>query len=115
MISDKEKRKVERFLLELPGQISVVEDKDQRILDLLTRDVCAGGAFFYTDQPLPVGTEVKVDLVLLIERLKKLSGSKALLKISGKVIRHEGNGMAVCFEEDYDISPLPKKKNEAGL
>ena len=109
-MADKGRRKVERFALELPSQIMAIEDSDQEILKLLTRDVSAGGAFFYTDKPLPVGTEVKIDLVLPLSELKKLESSKALIKVSGEVIRSEEQGMAVCFNEDYQLSPLPGEK-----
>ncbi len=104
---DKERRKIERFSLELPGQISIVDVGKEDVLNLLTRDICAGGAFFHTEEPLPVGTNVRIDLVLPLERLRKLQGKKALIKVSGKVIRSEMQGMAICFNEDFQLSSLP--------
>jgi len=105
-MADKGKRKVERFSLKLPGRIFMAEGDGNRILELLTRDISAGGAFFYTDQPLPLGTEVKIDLVLPLNELKKLESNKALIKVTGTVIRCEDTGMAVCFNQDYQLSPL---------
>ncbi|MBW2091635.1 MAG: PilZ domain-containing protein [Deltaproteobacteria bacterium] len=105
---DMERRKIERFSLELPGRVSVVDEEIiKESIELLTRDICAGGAFFYTEEPLAVGTSVRIDLVLSLEKLKKLEGKKALIKVSGKVIRSEMKGMAICFNEDYQLSSLP--------
>ena len=105
-MSDREKRKLERFSLKLPGQISVVGEENQETLDFVTRDICAGGAFFHTENPLPIGTLVKIDLVLSLKELKKLEADKALIKVTGAVIRTDENGMAIYFDESYKISPF---------
>ncbi|MBW2091412.1 MAG: hypothetical protein JRI34_04710, partial [Deltaproteobacteria bacterium] len=62
----REARRLERFDLELPAKLEVLEydeDKENRTLNLLTRNICSGGAYFYTEQPLSVGTNVKIDLI----------------------------------------------------
>ena len=101
------KRRMERFDLELPARVTKAkEGQGDENLDLLTSDICAGGAFFQTDQPLPLGTEVKIDLVLPLDELKKIEGKKALIKVSGAVIRITGDGMAICFEEGFKISSV---------
>ena len=104
----REARRLERFDLELPATLKVVNDEEEekKILNLLTSNICAGGAYFYTEQPLIVGTEVKLDLILTIEELKKLKGKQAYIKVSGKVIRAESNGMAICFNDDYSLRSL---------
>ena len=112
-MADNEKRKVERFSLELPGQISNPKGCNEEILEVLTRDISAGGAFFYTDRPLPLGAEVNIDLVLPLTELKKLESSKALIKVSGTVIRCEDSGMAICFNEDYQLTPLSEEELNA--
>ena len=93
--------------MELPGQVSIVADEKNTIFNLLTRDICSGGAFFYTRRPLPVGTRVNINLILSLEQLKMMAELKALLRVSGKVIRRENTGMAVSFDKDYHLSPLP--------
>ncbi|MDY6850631.1 MAG: PilZ domain-containing protein [Thermodesulfobacteriota bacterium] len=104
------KRKMERFDLELPARvIKAEENQDSESIDLLTSDICAGGAFFQTDQPMPVGTEVKIDLVLPLDELKKIEGKKALIKVNGAVIRVTKDGMAICFEEGFEISSVLQK------
>lgn len=99
-----EKRAMERFPLELPAELSVIgENGDKGSRELLTNNICAGGAFFETNQPLPVGTVLKMDLVLSLVELKKLEGKKTHIKISGVVIRTDPEGMAVRFQEKYQI------------
>ena len=102
-------RRLQRYSLKLPATLEInseAEQHDKEVINLLTSDVCSGGAYFQTDQPLPEGTKVKLDLILSIEELKKLEGKHALIKVTGKVIRTELTGMAICFEGGYTIKPV---------
>jgi hypothetical protein len=109
--SIKNRRGLERFDLNLPARIELVasreEKEEDRILNLLTSDVCSGGAFFHTARPLPEGTEVKIDLVLPLDLLRKLQDDcdQAVVKVTGRVLRCETGGMAICFNKDYRIHP----------
>ena len=103
-----EKRKLERFDLQVPVKIEVIkQDHEKEMLDLLTSNICSGGAFLHTTQPLPKGTEVKIDLILPLDKLKKLENGvqQAYIKVKGTVLRTESTGMAICFDEDYQIRP----------
>jgi len=104
-----EKRRLERFDLSVPAKIRpVVSGRKRNVIHLLTSDVCAGGAFFHTDQPLPEGTEVRIELVLSLEKLRQLmkeDSCHAHIKVTGRVLRSESKGMAVCFDKDYEIRP----------
>jgi hypothetical protein len=102
-----EKRRLERFDLALPAAIEFInEHNDERIINLFTTNICSGGAYFHTNQPLPEGTQVKIDLVLLLDKLRKLKREhkKALIKVKGKVLRTESEGMAICFDKGYQIT-----------
>ena len=104
-----DKRRLERFDLQLPAIIEVVSgngDHDRKTVNLLTRNACSGGAYFHTDQPLPKGTQVKIDLVLSIDTLKKIKGKQAVIKVNGSVIRTESHGMAICFDEHFSIKSI---------
>ncbi|MBW1711361.1 MAG: PilZ domain-containing protein [Deltaproteobacteria bacterium] len=104
-----EKRSLERFAFEIPAAVEVIsgdKDRESELLNLLTHNICAGGAYFYTEKPLPENTMVTIDLVLSIERLKKIKGKQAYIKVKGQVIRSEPNGMAICFEPDYSIKSI---------
>lgn len=109
-------RRLQRYSLKLPATLKIIseaEQHDQEIINLLTSDICSGGAYFQTEQPLPEGTSVKLDLILSIEELKKLESKHALIKVTGKVIRTEPTGMAICFEGDYTIKPVNRISSQA--
>jgi hypothetical protein len=55
-------RKLERFDLKLPARISVLPGG--HAVDLVTENICAGGAFFLTMNPLAEGLKVLDDLML---------------------------------------------------
>ena len=102
----KDRRKLERFDLKLPAEIVVIgTHQEKEIFNLITKNICAGGAFFTTN-PLPKGTQVQINLTLLIERLKKLTGAQGYIKIRGTVKRSESLGMAICFHEDYQMMSI---------
>jgi len=106
-----EKRRLERFDLVLPAEIEFInEHHDERMINLLTANICSGGAYFHTNQPLPAGTQVKIDLVLPLDKLRKLKKEhkKAFIKVRGKVLRTESEGMAICFDKDYQITSSAK-------
>jgi len=102
-----EKREMERFTLALPALISMMdENENQRAFEVMISNICAGGAFFKTDNPLSVGTDVKMDLILSLEKFKKFGSKRSRVDVSGSVIRTTDQGMAVCFDKNFQISPL---------
>lgn len=104
-----EKRKLERFNLEVLATVSITAAGGmEKKLDMTTRDVCSGGAYFRTEQSVPIGTEMQINLVLPLEKFKMLPDhcEKVLVNLSGKVLRIEPDGIGVCFDETYDIRPL---------
>ncbi len=98
---------MDRFSLELPAWISAVDNNgNPRSFEVVTRDICAAGAFLQTDQPLPVGTDIEMNLVLPLDHLPKIENKRSRIDVSGAVIRTESEGMAVCFDKKYQISPM---------
>ena len=101
------RRKLERFDLQLQALVSADKGEcDPETMSLLTTNISSSGAFLRSDHPIPIGTKVKLDLVLSLDELKKVKGKRTLIEVSGKVIRNGGGGMAVCFAEDCKISPI---------
>jgi len=101
-----EKRKMERFALNLPALLSIKDESgNTRAFEFMIRDICAGGAFFKTDYPLSVGTDVKMDLIIPLDKFKSGKNNRTCIDVSGSVIRKESQGMAVCFDKKYSISP----------
>jgi hypothetical protein len=99
-----EKRGMERFDLELPALLSMMDESgDTRAFEFMIRNICAGGAFFKTDDPLSVGTEVKMDLILPLDKFKTGKNDRSRIDVSGSVVRTETHGMAVRFYKKYSI------------
>ncbi len=71
-----------------------------------TRNISSTGGYFQNEKALPLSSLVEIDLVLPLDQLKELSGNRAWIKLSGQVVRVEGNGMGVSFDEEYEIVPL---------
>jgi hypothetical protein len=105
-----EKRKVERFDLELEAFVSIHGQTDRTDMgNLVTRDVSMSGVYLVTDAPLPVGSKVNVDMILTLGGRNKQNAQQAWIKASGKVLRADKQGMAVGFDDQSRILPLPKK------
>ena len=105
-VNMKEKRRLERFDLKMPAKIeSMTSDQEKRLLNLLTSNISSGGAFFHTTQPLPERSQVKIDLVLPLDNLKKLKDDckQAYIMVTGRVLRSESEGMAILFDKNYLI------------
>lgn len=103
----KERRKYERFVLGLASKIEVLSAGKQGALDLLTTNVCAGGAFFHVEQSILQGTQIKVSMIVASQKLKEMTGAQGLIKIAATVVRCNARGMAVSFNGDYELVSLP--------
>jgi hypothetical protein len=105
----REKRKVDRFDLHIETILNV---QDEAIMDkvpiLLTRNISCSGVFLTTSNPLPIDTRVDLDLLLNQNELDSGSSKNKRINIStsGKVVRTNGQGMAVEFDKLYKISKL---------
>jgi Tfp pilus assembly protein PilZ len=104
-----EKRKLERFDLEIPSTIESLDQSSKTdVVESLTSNICSGGAYFKTNQPLAVGTEIKIDLFLPLNKFKRLKSicEKVHIDLRGIVLYSDPHGMGVCFDENYEIRPL---------
>ena len=101
-----EKRKMERFSLELPARLTWTgKDKKHESMEQLTSNICAGGAFFKTQKPLSIGTELKINITLPLDKFKNIKAKRSYISVSGSVIRIDQQGMAICFDKKYKILP----------
>jgi hypothetical protein len=103
-----EKRKIKRFTMALPSIVwPQTENSEMPPLYLISRDVSSNGAFFLTPTSLDAGTRVGVILFLELGASTQQKASKAQVTLNGIITRVEKEGMAVCFEKKFKISPLP--------
>ena len=105
-----EKRKVERFDLELEAFVSIPGETERTDMgNLVTRDVSMSGVYLLTKAPLPVGSKVNVDMILTLGGRNNQNAQQAWIKASGIVLRTDKQGMAVSFNDQSRILPLTKK------
>lgn len=101
-----EKRKMERFSLKFPAKLTWTgKDNKPESMEQITSNICSGGAFFETQKTLSVGTDVKLNIILPLERFKNLKLKRSRIHVSGYVIRTDQQGMAVCFDKKFHIVP----------
>ena len=102
-----ENRLVERFPMEIPITVSALkENRKEEVFESITKDICSGGAFIKATQPLDMDIEVKLDLILPLDQLKKIKSKKVRIRVSGQVVRLTEDGIGICFDENYEISPV---------
>ena len=102
----RDKRVLERYNLTIPARLEVsVANNKRELIELQTVNVCAGGAFLQTTHSISEGTQVKLDFVLPVEKIKELIGSYGCVKVRGRVVRSEPGGVAVSFDKKYEILP----------
>jgi hypothetical protein len=104
----KERRQLERFQLRLPAEIEVasrVAGLEKENLSLRTGNICSGGAFFHTPNPLPEGIQVRIGIRLNFRTLRNIENRHPLVKVNGSVLRSEPTGMAIQFDRGCRIIP----------
>ncbi len=114
-----EQRLHERFTMHLPVRVALISGADiESFGELITANISSGGAFISTDQPLPVASRIameflisfvdlkKLRFILSLDSLRRCAGKPAWVKATGVVIRHDDGGMAVIFDDDYQLSPM---------
>jgi hypothetical protein len=108
-----ERRRMERFDLQVPAKIEVLSSADiVPVTELLTKDICAGGAYFPTKVPLAAGTKVKLDILLPLRSVSAIpDNTRGLIKVNGTVIRSGPAGMAIGFDGGYLITPFREAMN----
>jgi hypothetical protein len=100
----REKRKMARFNLQLPTRVSVSgKDKVQKPIELISKNICAGGGFFETDKSFPNGTKLKLEILLAPKYMKKKKEKEAIVRVGGSVARSNEKGMAIRFDEHFKI------------
>ena len=100
-----EKRNIERFDLEIFTRVKPFgAESDFLEREYTTSNISSSGMYFYTEDFLPVNTNLSIELYLPVQSNKKnIDANITLVKIDGCVNRIDKKGMAVSFDEDYKI------------
>ena len=101
-----ERRKQIRYTTPLRVKLEIMTASGKHILHLFTSNVCSGGVLCDTDKIFPIGSEVKVSLLVESEGVKKSMGARTLVKVKGRVARCGPEGMAIRFYKEYKIQKI---------
>ncbi len=99
---DGDRRQLQRYQMKIPALIEATLPDRATTVELFTRDVCSGGAYFPTESPLPAGASVKITLSWDAHEYS----AKVKVTADGRVVRTEGAGMAVAFSPRYQMSAV---------
>jgi len=102
-----EHRKLERFPLHYDASLLVSKDtQDLAVLQLQTENICAGGAYLKSGNPLPIGTNVDIEFLMPLGELMNMPNKETYVKVAGTIIRSSEDGIAIVFEEGFQIFSL---------
>lgn len=99
-----DRRTMQRFEIKLPAKITWNEHNDiEKHTELMTSNICAGGAYFPTRRPLDVATHVGLDVQLPFA--VDNNGHRQTVKLKGAVIYTNEEGMGIVFDNGYQFWP----------
>ncbi|MBL4903104.1 MAG: PilZ domain-containing protein [Desulfocapsa sp.] len=123
-MSGKERRMHERFAMRIQAKMTAETLSGKTpMMEFLTANVSAGGAFIETDHPLPLVSKVRLEFLLSLEdlqmlkfilslkTLKEWKGKRVWISATGIVTRSEPGGMGLMFDENYQIIPMNTPEN----
>lgn len=101
-----DRRKFERFDIELPARMETNSVGKKQVFDLVTKNISASGAFVSTNSPFSDGSHIKMSLTTQNKRLAELTGSQCLFECEGSVVRTTPTGVGICFNKECQIMSL---------
>jgi CDGSH-type Zn-finger protein len=100
------KRKYERFDIELPARLETIVLKKKQVFDLVTKNISASGAYLSTNSPFSDGLHIKMSLTTQNKKIAELTGARCLIECEGRIVRTTQTGAAVCFDKECQIMSL---------
>jgi hypothetical protein len=101
-----EKRKFERFNVNVPARVEIIPQEGTREkFDLETIDLSAEGTYLKSGSPLQEGSQVSVEIFLNFDQLKCPDDPEGslIIRATGRVLRSGGEGTVIHFNHDYSI------------
>ena len=99
-----DRRQMRRFTLQLPCMIYDWKNMhDELLFEARTINISTGGALLETDQRLPVGMPVHVNLLIRRNGAKESMDTGGCVSLSGRVVREGETGLGLAFSEEYRI------------
>lgn len=114
-----ERRMHERYSLRIQTKMTAETLSGKTpLMEFITANISAGGAFIETKTPLPLASKVRLEFLLSLEDLQMLKfilslktlknwkGTRVWISATGIVVRHENDGMGIMFDENYQINSM---------
>ena len=99
-----ERRKYERFQLELPARLEMNSSQRREIFEFRTADISAAGALLLgATEQFTVGSRCHLELIVTSERIKELTGVQGLIKVEGTIVQSAPDRVAISVNGDYQI------------
>jgi len=101
-----ERRTFERFNIGVTARVDVVVNgHNRRTFFCPIYNVSAGGIFLNTAEHIEDHADVEIEIILPFEDPPNHPGVQQRVRITatGKVLRREGSGLVVRFNEDFEI------------
>lgn len=114
----RDRRKFSRFLYDRSVLIEAKEENEVFKSALPVKNISAGGMFVQTRHILPIGTRTTQRITMTFEEVKNglVSLTPIMINVSGRVCRiSEGEGIAISFDEDYEITGGIFPSDEPGV
>ena len=96
----KERRKHDRLTYHLPVRIRVVDSDNEKVLDLVTKDMSTSGIYVATLTSFPKGTRFILDFTLPTDDLKGFKNLESLKNCTGSLVRSTDFGIAIQFDKE---------------
>jgi hypothetical protein len=102
-----ERRKDERFTAKLPARLEAIMPGRKNVLYLATKDISAAGAFIYTMELFPKGTQFILDFTIPKDSINELPDVKSIMECTiGSMVWYNSEGMAIHFDRECYIMSL---------
>ena len=103
-----DRRKYERLSYPFPVRLETITTNGKQVLNLVTRDISAGGTFISTSTSFSEGTRFILELTFPrnnqkpehVKHVKTLNGCK------GRLVRSTPHGIAIQFDRDCQMECL---------
>jgi hypothetical protein len=105
-----DKRKFERFEINVPVKIKIFGEGKEKTELIETRNVSAAGLLITSLTPIPEGSRVEMEIFLDFEKLVTAADPDGtlVLSVTGRVLRSGAEGTAIRFNKDYEFM-IPDK------
>ncbi len=100
------RRKFERFEIELPARMETISLSKKQVFDLVTKNISASGAFVSANNSFSDGLRIKMSLTTQNKKLIELTGAYGLIECEGSIVRTTPTGVGICFNKDCQILSL---------